>query len=125
MSLAVTSSMTWCCLRPLIAANMPRIMSGGAPGSWAAGSGDFGDRGRVDAGETADGDGGDAVLGGGDLLDLAAVQLVVGVEVGDIAADQADRGRGVQRRGDLRVGARHVRDLLDHGERRHLLHRVV
>src|SRR3954469_22053222 len=111
MSLAVTSSMVWCCLRPLIAANMPRIMRGGAPGSWAAASGDFGDRGRVDAGEAADGDGGDAILGGGDLLDLAGLQLVVEVEIGHGAADQAHRGGGVQRSGDLRVRARHVRDL--------------
>src|SRR4051812_29100373 len=101
MSLAVTSSMTWCCLRPLIAANMPRIMGGGAPCSWAAGSGDFGDRGRIDAGLAGDGDRGDAILGGGDLLDLPGLQLVVGVQVRDGAADQADRGGGVQRLRDL------------------------
>src|SRR3954468_14542422 len=110
MSLAVTSSMTWCCLRPLIAANMPRIIRGGAPGSWVAGSGDFDDRGRVDAGEAADGDRGNAILGGVDLFDLAGLQLIAGVQVGHGAADQPDRGRGVQRSSDLRVRGRHVRD---------------
>src|ERR1700741_2448627 len=101
MSLAVTSSMTWCCLRPLIAANMPRIMGGGAPCSWAAGSGDFDNRGRIDAGLAGAGDRGDAGAGGGALFVLAGLQLITGVDVRHGAADQADRGRRVQRRGDL------------------------
>src|SRR4051812_20314964 len=101
MSLAVTSSMTWWCLRPLMAANMPRIMRGSAPCSWAAGSGDFGDGGGIDAGLAGDGDGRDAVLGRRDALDLARVRCLVGAGVGHRAPDQADRGRGVQRLGDL------------------------
>src|ERR1700712_585922 len=117
MSLAVTSSMTWCCFRPLMAANMPRIMRESTPCSWVAGSGDFGDGGGIDAGGAVDGDGRDAVLGGGDALDLAGVERLVGVHVGHGPADQTDCGRGVQRSGDRLVRVRHVRDLLDHGER--------
>src|SRR5436190_22577193 len=36
MSAAVTSSMTWCALRPLIAANMLRIMGASTPSSSAS-----------------------------------------------------------------------------------------
>src|SRR5687768_7243164 len=104
MSLAVASSMTWWFLRPLIAANMPRIMRGSAPCSWVAGSGDVGDGRWGDAGGTADGQRRDAVRGGGDTLDLAGLErLAVDVDVGDRAADQGDRvGRGERLR-DLRV----------------------
>src|SRR5690554_6602333 len=49
MSLAVTSSMAWCILRPLIAAYMPRSIGGGSPLARLPRS--LGDDGAVDVGE--------------------------------------------------------------------------
>src|SRR4051812_24989937 len=91
MSLAVTSIITWCCLRPLIAANMPRIMGGIAPGSGGGGGGgDLGDRARVDPVDCADRELRGAALGD-DLLDDARVGDLLAVEVGDGLAEQAER----------------------------------
>src|ERR1044071_692920 len=116
MSLAVTSSITWWFLRPLMAANMPRIIGASAPFGSSWGSGDLRDRGRVDTIGAAHGEGRLSVLGG-DLLDGAGVLGAVLVLVGHGAAQQAD---GVA----ARVLARQVRDLLERGERGHLAHEV-
>src|SRR3954464_264079 len=124
MSLAVTSSIVWGCFRPLIAANIPRIMGIGSLVS-AAGSGDFGDGRGVDAGLAGDGEGGRATGVGGHLLDDAGLADAVGAGVRDGAADQADRGRAGELRGDLLILGDQVRDLLDHGERRHLPRALV
>src|SRR4051812_4947193 len=104
MSLAVTSSITWCCLRPLIAANMPRIMGGAAPGSGGGGGrGDCGDRARVDAVAPADRELGGAALGD-DLLDDAGMGDLLVVEVGDGLAEQAERLAHAQVGGHRLVG---------------------
>src|ERR1700755_513206 len=115
MSLAVTSSITWWFLRPLMAANIPRIMGASAPFS-SPGLGDLGDRGRVDTWCAAHGEGRLSVHGRV-LLDDARVGGAVLVRVGHGAAEKADRVA-------LGVLARQVRDLLERRERGHLAHEV-
>src|SRR5688572_9521162 len=92
MSFAVTSSIVWWYLRPLIAAYMPRII-GASHSSLVVPdprSGDLGDRTGVDAVGAADPEDGLAVLGG-DALNDAGAGRARGIGVGDVAADQADR----------------------------------
>src|SRR5687767_6496891 len=82
MSLAVTSSITWWFLRPLIAANMPRIMVQSLLR-------DLRDLGGVDTGGAVDGQDGLAVLLV-DLLDDAGLRHVGAVGPGHGAAEEAD-----------------------------------
>src|SRR5919112_4181849 len=105
MSLAVTSIMTWWFLRPLIAANMPRIMRGSflSRGELATRSGDLVDGREAHAVDTADGQDGLAVHGGG-ALDGAGLRHALGVDVGHGAADQVHGAGERQLRGDLLVG---------------------
>src|SRR5215218_10595947 len=119
MSFAVTSSITWWFLSPLIAENMPRIMRASLLGSR-----DLRDRGRVDTLGAADGEDGAAVLLG-DLLDDARVGHVGLVVPGHGAADQADGLAELEVRGHRLVGAGQVGDLLERRERRHLAHEVL
>src|SRR3954453_16919095 len=117
MSLAVTSSITWWFFRPLIAANMPRIMRASVP--FVVALRDLGDGGGTDVVDAAHCQGRASVLGG-DLLDGAGVALPVLVDPGDGPAEEADRVAGREVLGDPLVLDRHVRDLLERGERGHL-----
>src|SRR4051794_35248805 len=120
MSLATTSSIVWCALRPLIAANMLRIMRG----RLLLGSRDLRDGGRIDTRGAVDGEDG-AALRLVDLLDDAGGGHALRSGVGDRAPDEAHGLAELEARGHLRVGRRHVRDLLERGEGGHLPHEVL
>src|SRR5919206_3386910 len=106
MSFAVTSSMTWWVLRPLIAANMPRIIAGLLLRPWRTGRlGDLCDGGRVDAGRAADREGHRALLAGRDALDDARDGLARrGVRVGHRPPDESERARQREAGSQLLVG---------------------
>src|SRR3954470_1596111 len=84
MSFAVTSSIVWWFFRPLMAANMLRIIGASTPLE------DLGDRGRIHAVDPLDGEGRLAV-GGRHAIHLAGMGLVVLAEVRDGAPDEAHR----------------------------------
>src|SRR5689334_15524444 len=106
MSFDTTSSSVWWFLRPLIAANMPRIM-----GHRSFRSGDLADVGRVDPAHAVDGQSRGPARGL-DALDRAGLRLVVGVDVAHGVTDQRDgllSGLGL---GEVRLGGGQVGDLL-------------
>ena len=123
MSLAVTSSITWCCLRPLIAANMPRIMRASAPSASAAGQATCGDGRGVDSGVAGDGQLVGCRPWKWRRVSTVPVLVAVGVDVGDRSRPirLTSWPRSSTMAAILVFVDRHVRDLLDHRERRHLL----
>src|SRR5512132_3468994 len=110
MSFAVTSSIVWWFFKPLIAANMLRIMGASTPCLE-----DLGDRGGIDAVGPPDGQGRLAV-GGRHTLHLAGRGLVVLALVGDRAPDQAHGLAEGEVVGHRLVGGGHVGDLLERRE---------
>src|SRR4051812_999179 len=116
MSLEVTSSITWWVLRPLMAANMPRIIGASTPSSRLSDLRDGCGIDAVDAGHRQ----GRRAARGGDLLDDTGVGKVVLVRVRHGPPDEVDRAAGREVGGDGLVRRGHVRDLLERRERRHL-----
>src|SRR6266540_197230 len=101
MSFAVTSSIVWWFFRPLIAANMLRIIGASLLLE------DLGDRGGIDAVGPPDGEGRLAV-GARHAIHLAGMGLVVLAEVRDGAPDEAHRPVECEVVGHRRVGVGHV-----------------
>src|ERR1700742_5281598 len=132
MSFAVTSSMTWWVLRPLIAANIPPLRGTPAPPapargrrSWVPGcdavrSSHLDDVGRRDARLAADGEGDLAFVAERDALDDALGGRLVVLHVGDRGPDEVERLPDRARRLVPLHGLVQVRDLFERREGRHL-----
>src|SRR3954471_4672806 len=84
MSFAVTSSIVWWFFRPLMAANMLRIIGASTPLE------DLGDRGGIDSVGAPDGKG-RLAIGGRHAIHRAGMGLVVLAGVGHGAPDEAHR----------------------------------